>query len=130
LIYIDTSALLKLVFPEVEVDALVRFLPDDARTVSSTLLLVEARRATLRRAPARLASVDVLLDRTQLVDVSDAVIESASRLPEPLLRSLDAIHLATALLIREDVEVLLSYDDRLLASAAAHGIKTASPTDQ
>lgn len=46
---------------------------------------------------------------------------------DPMLRSLDAIHLATALLIHEDVDVLLSYDDRLTAAAASHGLETASP---
>jgi hypothetical protein len=44
-----------------------------------------------------------------------------------MLRSLDAIHLATALLIREDIDVLVSYDDRLTAAASAHGLNTATP---
>ena len=56
-----------------------------------------------------------------------AVVESASRLPDPMLRTLDAIHLATALLIRDDLDVLVSYDQRMLAAAAAHGLPTAAP---
>ena len=127
MIYLDTSALLKLVFPEVGSDALQRYLPDEAVTVSSSLLLVEARRGTTRRAPARLPRLDVLLSRVRTIRVTDPIIESAGRLPDPMLRSLDAIHLATALLIRDDIDVLISYDDRLTAAAAAHGLRTVSP---
>lgn len=71
--------------------------------------------------------MDVLLTTIGRVEISDPVIESAGRLPDPLLRSLDAIHLATALLIRDDVDVLVSYDQRLLDAAQAHGIPTAAP---
>jgi predicted nucleic acid-binding protein len=45
-----------------------------------------------------------------------------------MLRTLDAIHLATALMIRDDLDVLLTYDDRMLTAAATHGLPTASPT--
>jgi predicted nucleic acid-binding protein len=95
--------------------------------VSSVLLQIEARRGTLRRAPRRLPRVDQLLGQVDVLAVSDAVVEAASRLPDPLLRSLDAIHLATALLIREDLEAVLTYDDRLAAAAAAHGLAVLSP---
>jgi len=94
---------------------------------SSQLLAVEARRSTLRGAPKQLPRVDLMLDRVVQIAISGAVIEAASQLPDPMLRSLDAIHLATVLLIREDIDVLLSYDERLVAAAAAHGIQTASP---
>jgi uncharacterized protein len=127
LIYLDTSALLKLVFPEAESEALAAYLPNDAQAVSSVLLIVEARRGTVRRAPRRLPRLDTMLARIRKVEISDAVIESAGRLPDPMLRSLDAIHLATALLIRDDIDLLLSYDDRLLAAAASHGLPTAAP---
>jgi uncharacterized protein len=127
LIYVDTSALLKLIFPEAESEALAAYLPADAAAVSSVLLIVEARRGTIRRAPRRLPRLDVMLGRIRMVELSDSVIETASRLPDPMLRSLDAVHLATAMLIRDDVEVLLSYDDRLLTAAASHGIHTATP---
>jgi predicted nucleic acid-binding protein len=68
-----------------------------------------------------------MLDSVTQLEISDAIIETASRLPDPMLRSLDAIHLATALLIRDDLDVLVSYDDRLLAAASAHGLPTAKP---
>lgn len=63
-----------------------------------------------------------------MIEMSSAVVEAASRLPDPALRSLDAIHLATALLVREDVEALMTYDDRLAAAAAAHGLAVTAPT--
>jgi uncharacterized protein len=78
------------------------------------------------RAPSS-PKVDLLLADVAQIDVSDAVIESAGRLPDPMLRSLEAIHLATALLVRDDIDVLLSYDDRLVTAAKAHDIPTASP---
>lgn len=71
--------------------------------------------------------MDLLLDRVEVIGIDDVVVESAGRLADPLLRSLDAIHLATALLIREDVDALLTYDERLAEAARAHGLAVASP---
>jgi predicted nucleic acid-binding protein len=128
LIYLDTSAFLKLVRDEAGSSALHGYIGERGDLVSSTLLVVEARRGVLRRDPGKLPEVDVALDRVDVLEMTDAVIESASRLPDPLLRSLDAIHLATALLIREDVDALLTYDERLAQAARAHGLPVAAPS--
>lgn len=129
MIYLDTSAFLKTVLDEAESTSLRRYLDDcqPDTLVSSKLLAIESRRGVMRNRPARMPAVDVGLAVVTLLDLSDAVVESASRLPDPMLRSLDAIHLATALLIREDIDVMLTYDERLAAAAAAHGLRTASP---
>jgi hypothetical protein len=127
LIYVDTSALMKLVWPEQGTEATYAFVGDREDLISSALLTVEARQAAFRAEPAALTRVDLLLARFEYIQLSDAVIETASRLPDPMLRSLDAIHLATALLIRDDIDVLLSYDERLLTAASAHGLPTAAP---
>jgi predicted nucleic acid-binding protein len=130
LIYVDTSALLKLVKDdEAEGPSLRAYLAGETepRLVSSALLAVEARRGMLRARPDGLPKVDLLLADVAQISISDAVIESASRLPDPLLRSLDAIHLATALMIRDDVETVLTYDSRLRTAAEAHGFPTAAP---
>jgi uncharacterized protein len=130
LIYLDTSALLKLVKDdEAEATALRAFIAEagEPQFVSSALLAVEARRGMYRLRPDGLPMVDLLLAEVSQVDISTTVIESASRLSDPLLRSLDAIHLATALLIREDVDTLITYDGRLSAAAQAHGLPTAAP---
>lgn len=126
MIYVDTSALLKLVLPEPE-SAAVDAYAADAVLVSSNLLVVEARRGTLRRSPRRLPRLDIVLTRVEMIEMSPTVIESASRLPDPMLRSLDAIHLATALLVRDDLDALVTYDDRLATAAASHGLTVESP---
>jgi uncharacterized protein len=130
LIYVDTSALLKLVKDdEAEGPALRAYLEAIAepRLVSSSLLAVEARRGMFRVRPDGVPKVDLLLAGVAKIGISDAVVENASRLPGPLPRSLDAIHLATALLIRDDVETVLTYDVRLREAAEAHGLPTAAP---
>lgn len=127
MLYLDTSAFLKTVWREVESAALSEFI-GDRPAVSSALLGVEARRTALRVSAELLPRTDLLLRDVQQVAVSEVLLESAGRLPDPYLRTLDAIHLATALLIREDVDVLLTYDARLAAAAQAHGLTTAAPS--
>ena len=126
MIYLDTSAFLKFVWEENQSAALLDAIADQP-TISSALLAVEARRSTLRVGAVLLPRTDLLLGEVTQVDLSPAVLESAGRMPDPHLRTLDAIHLATALLVREELDVLLSYDDRLLAAADAHGIPAAAP---
>ena len=118
------------ILDEAESVALLSYLDShpEGGLVSSSLLAVEARRGVLRHRPTRLPLVDVLLGQIAQLAISDAVIESAGRLPDPMLRTLDAIHLSTALLIRQDVEVLLTYDVRLREAAESHGLATAAPT--
>lgn len=129
MIYLDTSAFLKLVIAEEPRALELRTMLDDADKplVSSVLLQVETRRVLQRAGPRRLPRADLLLDTVEQAEISSAVIESASRLPGPLLRSLDAIHLATALLLRSELDVLVSYDDRLLEAAAENSLAIASP---
>ena len=130
MIYLDTSAFVKLVRAERETPALQAFLRGrpGARPVSSALLVVETRRAVLREAPDQLARADLLLTRIDQVDVTRSVLEAASRLPDPALRSLDAIHLATAQAVfGDDLTAFVSYDRRLLDTARAIGLPTASP---
>ena len=71
--------------------------------------------------------MDVVLTRVATIEISDIVIESASRLPDPMLRSLHAVHLATALAVDDDLDVLVTYDDRLATAAASHGLTVESP---
>lgn len=129
MIYLDTSAFVKLVWREPESSALWHYLVDRSRHshVSSVLLAVEARRAALRAGGALLPRVDLALDRVGLIAISEAVIDSASRIPEPSLRSLDALHLATAIMLGADLDVFISYDKRLTATATSSGIAVAAP---
>jgi len=128
-IYLDTSALVKLVWQEPESAALERYLTGraDDRLVSSALLAIEVRRTVLGADPSWLPRADLLLTRVGLVAISDPIVESASRLPDATLRTLEAIHLATALLLGGEVDVMISYDKRLCAAAQAHAVGTVSP---
>jgi uncharacterized protein len=128
-IYLDTSAFVKLIRGEEETSALQAFLRQrpGAPLVSSVLLVVETRRAILRQAPGQLARADLLLTRIDQVDVTRAVLEAASRLPDPALRSLDAIHLATALQLDQDLEALVTYESRLAAAAERQKLPVATP---
>jgi predicted nucleic acid-binding protein len=82
----------------------------------------------LLSAPRALPRVDLLLSRVELISMDAPVVESASRLPDPMLRTLDAIHVATAVLIRDDIDALVTYDRRLLDAATSHGLPVASPS--
>jgi predicted nucleic acid-binding protein len=128
-IYLDTSAFVKLVWAEPESDALSRFLTRRPATllVSSVLLTVETRRAVQREDPSALARADLLLTRVGRIGMTASLVESASRLPDRSLRSLDAIHLATALLLRDDLDVIVTYDKRLATIAEAHNLPVDSP---
>ena len=129
MIYLDTSAFVKLIQGERETPALQGFLTEHPGTplVSSALLVVETRRAILRQAPGQLARADLLLTRIDQVDITRAVLEAASRLPDPSLRSLDAIHLATALQLGRDLEALVTYDSRLAAGAEHQRLPVVTP---
>jgi uncharacterized protein len=128
-IYLDTSAFVKLIRGERETSALQAFLRErpEAPLVSSALLVVETRRAVLREDPGQLPRADLLLTRIDQVDITRAVLEAASRLPDPALRSLDAIHLATALQLHRDLEAVVTYDSRLAAAARRQELPVAAP---
>jgi predicted nucleic acid-binding protein len=128
-IYLDTSAFVKLIRGERETSALQAFLRErpGAPLVSSALLVVETRRAILRQAPDQLARADLLLTRIDQVDITRAVLEAASRLPDPAMRSVDAIHLATAVQLNQDLEALVTYDSRLAAAAGRQKLPVATP---
>lgn len=129
MIYLDTSAFVKLIWAEPESDALSRFLTERSATplVSSVLLTVETRRAVQREDPSALARADLLLTRIGRIGMTASLVESASRLPDRSLRSLDAIHLATALMLRDDLDVIVTYDRRLAAAAEAHNLPVDLP---
>jgi uncharacterized protein len=131
-IYLDTSALLKTVFTEERSPALTAYIQENDADgfVSSVLLAVELRRAVRRVDPRALPKADVELQRVALVSLSDAVVERASRFPDPGLRSLDAIHVATALLVREELAAVVSYDKRMAAVARSEGLPVVSPGER
>lgn len=130
MIYLDTAALIKLIRPEAESDALADWLNEQSGVplVSSVLSEVEVPRALRRSEPSLLASVPAVLQRIGVYDIDDVVRSTAASYDDPLLRSLDAIHLATAhAIFGPQLSAFVTYDKRLLAAADALGLPTAAP---
>ncbi len=128
LLYLDASAIVKLVVEEPESPALRQALRGRPQRVSSALALVEVHLAASRRAPAPPSErVREVLAGLTLVPVDQPVLEFAAGLHDSRLRALDAIHLATAHSLGEDLASLLAYDSRLLAAAHDGGLPTEQP---
>lgn len=96
--------------------------------MSSELLGVETIRACARRGPDEATAARNWLIGLDLLPLDDKVIDEALDLEPPALRSLDALHLATALSIRDDVGVFIAYDHRLLTAARSSGLNVARPS--
>jgi uncharacterized protein len=130
-IYLDSCALVKLVSPAPETAALERYLREraDQRHVASALVRTEVRRALRRiEAPARmLTTADKLLAAVITISIRDELLDAAGRLAEPGLRSLDAIHLATAQSLGAALTAFVTYDRRLLSAADRAGLPTVTP---
>jgi uncharacterized protein len=126
-VYLDTSAAAKLLIRESESAALRDYLDrlgPDGVPISSALLETELRRFGLRFDLSQ-AAISDLLDRVDLVEPNRSLFAEAGLLPGPNLRSLDALHVATAL--RLDASVVVTYDHRLSQAARTVGLATTAP---
>jgi predicted nucleic acid-binding protein len=127
--YLDTSAAVKLVVEEVGSKALrVWLMKATEPIVSSDLLRTELLRATRRGAPDQMRQARAVLDSLVLLTVSTSLFEQAGTLEPDLLRSLDALHLAAALDLGDDLDGVVTYDDRLASAAVALGAVVIAPT--
>jgi uncharacterized protein len=126
--YLDTSAAVKLVVAERETAALTAWLTSrDGEVVSSDLLRTELLRATRRGAPHAMPRARAVLDSFALLTVPTSTFERAADLDPDLLRSLDALHLAAALELGDDLDGLVSYDERMARAASLHGVEVIAP---
>ncbi len=127
--YVDTSALAKLVIDEAESVAFNRWIDvrRDAHMVSSALTVTELHRAARRVDGEACTQADRVLTSVHLRRITRAILSEASKLNPVGLRSLDAIHLATALELRGDLDGILTYDDRLAEAAVEHGLDVLAP---
>jgi predicted nucleic acid-binding protein len=126
--YLDTSALVKLVIAEPESPALRAWLLEAERdAVSCDLARAELLRAVRRAAPDRAVQARVVLDSITLLEVTTSTFEAAGRLDPTILRTLDAVHLAAALALGDDLESIVAYDDRLIQAAGLNGVPAISP---
>jgi predicted nucleic acid-binding protein len=132
-IYLDSAAVVKLVRQEAHSADLVTWLNahQDVPLVSSALVEVEVPRALRRCAPQALVGVPAAVGRLFRLEIDGTIRATAAAFAEPTLRSLDAIHLATAhVLVNESGATLtafVTYDQRLLTSAQTAGLPTACP---
>lgn len=127
--YLDTSALVKLVVYETETAALRAWLATAERVpVSCDLARTELLRAVRRAAPDRVVQARAVLDSITLIEVTTSTFEEAGRLDPTVLRSLDAVHLAAALGLGDDLEGIITYDELLAAAAKANGVAVTSPS--
>jgi hypothetical protein len=129
LVYLDSSAIVKLAIPEPESTVLFAWLAERPERVSSAVARVEVRRA-LRRAGMptdALRRATSVLNAIASIPIDRAVIEAAGELDPPELRSLDAIHLATALSVGADLAGIVTYDERLAAAAARARVEVWAP---
>jgi uncharacterized protein len=126
--YLDASALVKLSFEEAHSVALREVATQSwSHLVSSRLAVVEVLRAARRRDPDAVPTARDVLSHAALVVLSDRILYAATRLEPVGLRSVDAIHLATALRFGDALAAFVSYDERQLEAAAALGLPVASP---
>jgi len=126
--YLDTSAAVKLVVAERDTAALTAWLADhDDEVLSSDLLRTELLRATRRGAPHAMPRARAVLDSLTVLTVPTSTFERAADLDPDLLRSLDAVHLAAALELVDELDGLVTYDDRLADAARVHGITVIAP---
>ena len=127
LIYLDSSAIVKLIVPEPETGALLELLAEWPERVSSALARVEVSRAVKRAGddPIAMQRTGEVLDRLSLIRIDAEVLSAAANMPPTELRTLDAIHLASAL--RVGAREMLVYDRRLADAAEAAGLEVLSP---
>jgi predicted nucleic acid-binding protein len=126
--YLDSSALVKLAVDEPESGALRRFLRRRRPVVSSGLARTEVLRALLFEGEEGLSRGRAVLAHVDLIRVNDRILNAAGLLLPADLRSLDAIHLATAGQLGSDLGRIVTYDDKMLDAGKRLGFRTASPT--
>ena len=126
-LYLDASALVKLVLPEPETVALEQFLERDRAHASSAIVRVEVMRAAhANGSPVVRAQAREALRRLLVVSLDDGLLDKAAELEAPL-RTLDAIHLVSAELLGKELKAFVTYDARLFDAAVAAGLPAVAP---
>lgn len=127
MVYLDSSALVKLVVREPESRALRAYLRREPERLSCGLARTEVLRALRPLGPAAVEMARRLLRTIDLVRLDDTLLDAAGMLEPLTLRSLDAIHLAAAQLVAPALRAVVTYDRRMADAAAALGFAVAAP---
>ena len=129
MIYLDSAAVVKLVHAEPESAALRGWLDERAETgwISSVVVEIESFRALARYAPDAVSRLPAVLDQIDLIDLDPRIRILAQTAKPATVRSLDAIHLGTALYARTGLISFVTYDRRLLDAASAAGLPVDAP---
>lgn len=125
--YLDSSAIVKLAVREPESLALRRYLRRRQPLISSALSRTEVLRALLPAGDEAVTRGRGVLQRIDLIRVNDRILNAAGLLRPPELRSLDAIHLATAHELGDELRALITYDDRMVTAARHLGYRIVQP---
>ena len=126
--YLDSSALVKLAVREPESTALRRHLRRKRPLITSALSRTEVARALRPFGPGAVARGDDVLRRLDVIRINDRILRAAGAILPLELRSLDAIHLATAIEIGADLARLCTYDERMAAAAVDLGLAVVAPS--
>jgi predicted nucleic acid-binding protein len=124
--YVDASALVKLVLDEPDAAPMRHWYVESERISTSQIGAIETHRAVARKA-ADTSRVETILRSVVIVALDPSIAHVAAALPPSSLRSLDAIHLATALAVHGDIDAFVTYDDRLAEAARALGLPVVRP---
>ena len=127
-VYVDSSAMVKLVIGERESDALRRYLASAGQLTTSILAIVEVARAVERVAPGSAAVAVAVFESVAVVGLDARIAARAGSVGSAGLRTLDAIHLATALQLGVELEAFISYDERLSGAARDMGLTVIAPS--
>ena len=127
MVYLDSSALVKLVVAEPESAALRRYLRTELERASCALARVEVVRAVRPHGATATSRARQLLRRLDMIQVDDELLDGAAALDGVVLRSLDAIHLAAAQMLGDDLAAIVTYDERMTRAAELLGLPVHAP---
>jgi predicted nucleic acid-binding protein len=127
-VYLDSSALVKLVVREPESNALRQFLSEHPQRVSCALARTEVLRAVRHLGAASLRRARQVLMSVDLLQLDESLLDAAGLLEPRVLRSLDAIHLAAASLFASELESVVTYDERMAEGARLLGLAVVAPS--
>lgn len=127
LTYLDASALAKLAIDEAESIALREHLADGPPITTSALARVEVPRAVRRHGSRAVRAAGQILDRLDLMPVDVSTLDAAAKRDSTLLHSLDAVHVASALSLGDDLAEVITYDRRVADAATALGLRVTAP---